>query len=65
MAFGVIDILSHSGAVPDIMNKAQLFQDRIPFAAPFSLYHKGRYVTIPDREGEPKHVTLGIILRDS
>jgi hypothetical protein len=25
---------------------------------------KGRYVTIPDREGEPKHVTLGIILRD-
>ena len=58
MAFGVIDILSHSCAVPDIMNKAQLFQDRIPFAGPFSLYHKGRYVTILEGAGRQEKVSL-------
>jgi hypothetical protein len=35
--------LSHSGAVPDNMNKAQPFQDRISFSGPLSLYHKGRW----------------------
>jgi len=42
--------------MPEIMNKAQLFQDRISFSGPLSLYRKGRYVTISGEAGRAKFV---------